>query len=219
VTEQTTAGNAPESERPDEYPAPPDPLVADAAAPPADTDAGTRDEAPSTRNRWLVPALIAGVVVALIAASTFFVLFLQQSDTDIGTFVSREEPVVQKRSTEIIDLFLNYDATNIDQTSKRLLGLATGSFKKDYQDAISQGLGGALQKAAASSRGQILSGPDVSFKSASEAVAIARVSQTTQNNANPTGASYLMVLQLTLIDTVDAGWKADRVEILSQRST
>ncbi|HET7483162.1 MAG TPA: hypothetical protein VFK89_09915, partial [Actinomycetota bacterium] len=77
-----------------------------------------------------------------------------------------------------------------------------------------RGLGNAIKKASTSARGQILTGPDVSFRSADEAVAVVRVQQTIQNDQNPEGKSYVDVMQITMINTSDGGWKADRVEIL-----
>ena len=77
----------------------------------------------------------------------------------------------------------------------------------------------ALEKSTASSRGQILDGPDVFFESPSEATALLRVEQTTQSNDNPTGQTFTYVMQLSLVDTTDQGWKADRVEILSQQTS
>ena len=88
-------------------------------------------------------------------------------------------------------------------------------FRKDYESTFESGLGGALEEVEASTRGQILSGPDISFRSASEAVAIARVSETIQNKEVPTGRTYEYLMEITLIDTVEGGWKADRVEVLS----
>jgi hypothetical protein len=76
-------------------------------------------------------------------------------------------------------------------------------------------LGEAIERVSASSRGQILNGPEISFRSGSEALVIARVTQTTQNDENPEGNTFNYVIEITLIDTTDGGWKADRVELLS----
>jgi hypothetical protein len=110
---------------------------------------------------------------------------------------------------------INYDSTNIDQVTARMLELSTGNFRKDYQDTFAQGLGEAIQNVSASTRGEILLGPDISFRGPSEAVAIARVTQTAQNESLPEGRTFVYVMAITLIDTVDGGWKADRVEILA----
>jgi hypothetical protein len=97
----------------------------------------------------------------------------------------------------------------------RMLEISTGNFRQDYEETFSAGLGEAIEEASASSRGQILNGPEISFRSGSEALAIARVTQTTQNDENPQGNTFNYVIEITLIDTTDGGWKADRVELLS----
>ncbi len=168
--------------------------------------------------RLLLPALIGGLVVALVLAGTFAALWLQASETspeEVGEFLGREEAEVESVATEAINLLSNYDATNIDQVADRVLEISTGNFRKDYEETFAAGLGGALQEVEASTRGQILSGPNISFRGASEAVAIAQVSSTVQNKEIPGGRSFEYLVEITLIDTVEGGWKADRVEILS----
>ena len=168
--------------------------------------------------RWLLPGLIGLTVLSLATAATFVVLWQQASETtpeDVGAVLATEREEIEGVSAEVISLLTNYDATNIEQVADRMLEISTGNFRKDYESTFASGLGGALQEAEASTRGQILSGPDISFRSASEAVAIARVSETIQNKEVPTGRTFEYLLEITLIDTVDGGWKADRVEILS----
>jgi hypothetical protein len=166
--------------------------------------------------------LIALAVLATALAATFFVLWLQAAETspdEVAEFLSGEEPEVQRVSAELISLLSNYDATNIDQVAKRMLEISTGNFRADFEEVFASGLGGALEEVSASTRGEVLSGPDISFRSPSEAVAIARVSQTVQNRDLPEGRTFEYLIEITLIDTVGGGWKADRVEILSGRET
>jgi hypothetical protein len=99
-----------------------------------------------------------------------------------------------------------------------MLAEATGSFFDDYSKAMQQGLKSALERAKASSRGQILQGPDISFQSPSVAVALLRVNQTTQSSGNPGGQSVAYYLKITLVNTVDGGWKAEQVDVLSQQA-
>jgi hypothetical protein len=166
--------------------------------------------------------LIGGAVLALALAGTFAVLWLQAAETspnDVAEFLSREEPEVRRVSAELINLLSNYDATNIDQVADRMLEISTGNFRSDFEEVFASGLGVALEEVSASTRGQVLSGPDISFRSPAEAVAIARVSQTVQNRELPEGRTFEYLIEITLIDTVGGGWKADRVEILSGRET
>ena len=170
------------------------------------------------RKRWLIPALAAGLVVSLALAATFVALWITNVDTsaeDVGEFMNDQRPVAERRSIEVINLLMNYDSTNIDNVADRMLQISTGNFRQDYEETFSAGLGEAIEKVSASSRGQILNGPEISFRSGSEALAIARVTQTTQNDENPEGNTFDYVIEITLIDTTDGGWNADRVELLS----
>jgi hypothetical protein len=119
----------------------------------------------------------------------------------------------------VATLLSNYDAANIEERREQIVDLSVGRFRQQYEDLLSQGLGAALEETAASSRGQILNGPDISFVSGSEATAIIETTQTVQSNDNPTGRTYRYVMQLTLIDTPDGGWKVNEFLILSQQET
>jgi hypothetical protein len=191
-------------------------------------DAGTKPPpAPSVpaarvssrdRKRWLVPALAAGLVLSLALAATFVALWISRVDTsaeDVAEFMNKQRPVAERRAIEVINLLMNYDSTNIGEVAERMLQISTGNFRQDYEETFSAGLGEAIEKVSASSRGEILNGPEISFRSGSEALAIARVTQTTQNEENPQGNTFTYVMEITLIDTTDGGWKADRVELLS----
>ena len=181
-----------------------------------EADEETTSEGP---RRYLIPALIAGLVVALCLAGTFFFLWLQTADPkaeDVGTFIGEQKPGVEQKAIQVVNLLLNYDATTIGEVAEQMAALSTGNFKDDYQNLIiEQGLKDALEEAKASSRGQILEGPDIYFGSGSEAVAVANVTQTTQNKDNPTGQTVNYVIRLSFVNTADGGWKADSVDLLT----
>ena len=174
---------------------------------------------------WRRPhvALIALLVVAVALAGTFAILWVGASKTsadEVGKYLSSQSPDVEKVATGVGTLLLNYSSTNIDEVGKKMLALATGNFADQYQKIVTSGngLGSALQKSSASSRGQILQGPDVSFVSAGEAVALMRVTQTVQSSALPGGRTVSYFLKVSLVAT-PSGWKADNVEVLSQADT
>lgn len=172
--------------------------------------------------RWLVPALIAGLVVSLALAGTFGFLWLQAVDTspeEVATYLTEETPKVHGVATEVATLLINYDSTNLDERAAEIVPLSVGRFRQQYEDLVSQGLGEALEDTAASSRGQILQGPDISFASPSEAVALLETTQTTQSNENPGGRTFNYVMRLTLIDTLEGGWKVNLFEVLSQQES
>lgn len=172
---------------------------------------------------WLVPVLAALTVVGLASAATFGFLYMTAAvaPEEVSSYLSDERPEVSERARRVADLLLNYDSTNLDAVSAQMLELATGNFREQYAEVLASGagLGSALQEASASSRGQILDDPDVAFRGPAEALAIMRVTQTTQSNSNPTGRTFEYILKITLIDTTDGGWKADRVEILSAQES
>lgn len=193
-----------------------DTAATSAEAPPEDT-------APARpRKRWLVPALAAGLVICLALAGVFAFLWLQAVDTspeEVAAFLAEERPEVHEVATEVATLLINYDSTNLEERAAEIVPLSVGRFRQQYEDLISQGLGQALEDVAASSRGQILQGPDVSFVSPSEAVAILETTQTTQSNENPGGQTFNYVMRLTLVDTPEGGWKVNLFEVLSQQET
>lgn len=186
------------------------------------TEDTSRDEVRTGRKRWLVPALAAALIVAVALAATFGFLWLQAVDTspeEVATFLSEATPEVHSVATEVATLLINYDSTNLDERADEIVPLSVGRFRQQYEDLVSQGLGQALEDTAASSRGQILQGPDVSFASPSEAIAILETTQTTQSNENPGGRTFNYVMRLTLIDTPEGGWKVNLFEVLSQQES
>jgi hypothetical protein len=185
-------------------------------------DVGVADESDAPKRKLLVPLLVGGLVVSLALAAVFATLWIQNKDTspdEVQAFLADESSVVQGRAEKIVNLLMNYDSSTLDDVSDQVLALSTGSFAQDYRDTLKRGLGDALEQNTASSHGQILEGPNVFFKSPSEATAIVRAQQTTQSNDDPTGQTFTYVMQLTLVDTASGSWKADGVQILSQQSS
>ena len=181
--------------------------------------AETESEAPGKRDlkRFLVPGLIAALVVALALAGTLALLLSRETETEpseVGSYLAEAKPEVEDRVVEVVNLLTNYDATDIDQVVSRMLEITTGSFREDYGETFEQGFAEAIKEASTSARGQIITGPDIAFRSPDEALVVLRVEQTIQNNRLPEGRSYVDVMQITMIDTAEGGWKADRVEIL-----
>jgi hypothetical protein len=185
------------------------------------TNQTSRSESSSFR-RFLVPALIAGLVLSLALGGTFGFLWLKSVDTsteEVSTYLSEEAPEVANTAAEVATLLINYDSTNIEQRQEEVVPLSIGRFREQYEDLLSQGLGAALEKTAASSRGQILQGPDISFVSASEATAILQTTQTVQSKDNVGGRTFSYVMQLSLIRTPEGAWKVNLFKILSQQES
>lgn len=184
--------------------------------------AGEQPAAPSRRRVPLVPLLIALLVFTVASAGAFAALWLGTDDEvtsrDVERFLDAREPAVTERAAEVMNLLLNYDATSIDEVGDQLLELSTGNFFEDYEDLVGGGnLERALRRASASSRGQIVDGPDVYFRDPAEAAAIITVSQTTQSRSNPTGVTTEYVFRIILTQTPDGEWKASDITVLSTR--
>jgi hypothetical protein len=185
-----------------------------------DREIPVADPAESQRRKgWVVPLLAALTVVSLATAAVFGYLYLTSdvSSDDVGTALGEQSPEVKSVAETVANLLLNYDSTNLEDVSDQMLEIATGNFREQYEEVLSggAGLGAALEEASASSRGSILQGPDIYFQSGSEAIALMNVTQTAQSNSNPAGSTIDYVLKITLIDTQDGGWKADKVEVIS----
>lgn len=184
-----------------------------------------RPDAPAGRRIPMVPALVAALVVTASLAAAFAALWLTKegdertSAREVGSYLGAHIPQVEDRAAEVATLLLNYDSTNIEEVSDQILALATGDFRDDYEDIVGGGnLQEALEESASSSRGQILDGPDVYFRSASEAIALVEVSQIAQSQSNPAGSNIDYVMKMTLVATSE-GWKADGVDVISQQRT
>ncbi|HVF52526.1 MAG TPA: hypothetical protein VNC78_02855 [Actinomycetota bacterium] len=171
------------------------------------------------RSSKLVPALSIALMFTLALAAVLGAKTLVETDassSEVADFMKEQTPRVARSATEVATLLMNYDSTNLEEVSADLLSRSTGNFREDYEDVLSGGLSDALKEASASSRGQILEGPDIFFREPSEAIAIIRLSQTTQSTENPEGQSFIYVMKITMLETKEGGWKADRIEILSQ---
>jgi hypothetical protein len=164
-----------------------------------------------TGNRLLILALIGAVV----AAGLFCVLWLTSRSTNpeaIDRALDQEAPDARATADEVIELLINLDAGNVDEAGERVLELSTGNFREDYEELL-PGLGPAFEESGASATGEVLDGPDVSFTASDEAVAVARVAQTT--TVEGTERSIGFTLRLTLVKD-DEAWKADSFELLGE---
>ena len=165
------------------------------------------------------PWLGAALVSALVLAAVFAFLWNGERSTspdEVDNFLSEASGEVEDVTAEVVDLLINYDSETLNERSETILPLATGSFREEYERLVGEGLGEALAEAGASSEGEIVDGPDVSFASSSEAHALVTTRQTTSSQRAPEGVTFLYMMRITLLDT--DGWKADDVEILSRQT-
>jgi len=160
-------------------------------------------------------ALILALIGAILAAGLFCGLWLTSRPTNpesIDRALDDEAPAARATADEVIELLINLDAGNVDEAGERVLELSTGNFREDYEELL-PGLGPAFEESGASASGEVLDGPDVSFTALDEAVAVARVAQTT--TVEGTERSVGFTLRLTLVKD-DEDWKADTFELLGE---
>jgi hypothetical protein len=180
------------------------------------------DEDRKPRKSFLVPALIAATVLSFLLAVTFFALWLQASDPSVeetqkqvSETVSAEKARIEDVTRQVVNILTTYDKTNADQLQDRMSAVATGSFLTSFEEFMKAGLGEAIENASVSSRGQILTGPNVGLSSASRGIAVTTVTQTYQNRNNPDGFTVNYVLEIGFVKTAADGWRADGVDLLS----
>jgi len=167
-------------------------------------------------NRFLAVLL----VLSIGSTGAFAALWLGSKDTEpeeVTASLSAQSSAVQATATKVIDALLDYDSASLEQQRRELLALSTGTFREQYEELIAGDLERALERTSATSEGDIADGPDVSFETASRAVAIARVVQEVTARGSGT-RNVFYVMRLTLISDA-GGWKADTLQILSQQST
>ena len=161
--------------------------------------------------------LIGALVLTSVTAGTFAFLWLRGGGGPeaVNEFIAETSPAAEDTARRVVDILMNYDSTNLEDRRQEMLELSTGKFRDEY-DEFTEQLGAALEETKASSRGQLIGDPNIAFRSPSQAIAIMRATQTTQSSENPEGQTLEYVLEVTLLDTSEEGWKADSVEILSE---
>ncbi|MDQ3985364.1 MAG: hypothetical protein M3280_02565 [Actinomycetota bacterium] len=188
----------------------------------ADPENEAKTEEPRPSRRYLLPALIAGVVIASVLALTFFFLWLVEADKtpdelqgDVTAFLEDESTKVEDVTRDLVGILTTYDETNASQLRDRMSEVATGSFLENFEQLFSAGLSEAIEGASVSSRGRIVTGPVVGFKNGSQAFAVTEVTQTYQNRRYPGGLTVNYVIEIDFVKTATEGWRADRVDLLS----
>ncbi len=159
--------------------------------------------------------VVVGLGGALVAAGLFFGLWLNSRTTspaEIDEILANEAPEVREVATEIVELLVNVDAAKLDETSERVLELSTGNFRSDFESLL-PGLGPAFEEAGAKATGEIVEGPDITFSASDEAIAIAKVAQTT--TVDDTERTVGFTVRITMVMQGEE-WKADRFELLGE---
>ena len=171
---------------------------AEAAGPPA---------APSSRRRWLGPALGFNLVLAVLIIAV--VATVQRQELAAERDDRRE---IERVSGELAAALLTYDFEDLDASRDRVLARSTGKFRKEYEDAFESGLRTLLTETKASSRGTVtdIFVGDIDDGSASSIVVANAVADGTAGRR----ASLASYIQLDLVE-VGGRWRVDGVTNLT----
>jgi hypothetical protein len=136
---------------------------------------------------------------------------------EVSAFLRSETGEVTEVATKVISALMSYDADTIAARRDELEPLSTESFQTQYEEILSGGLDEALTRTGIVAEGELVTGPDPAFISATRAAATARVVQeVTSEQRSPRTIFY--VVRVILVSE-DGGWKADELEILAQQSS
>ena len=166
-----------------------------AATESAEPVAAEPDEAADVRSRgWLLPAVLAVVLAALLAAST--VLWLQQRE--------RLDPGAVAVAREQARNFFSLDYRHADKDVDRVLALATGKFKKEYAASRKDVVAAVEKKKLVVSATVPKDGAAVEYLHGDSAQVLVAADVTTQNSA---GASDEVRYRTRIeLDRVDGTW-------------
>lgn len=171
-------------------------------------------------SRAVPRALLVGLVLTAATAVVLAFLWAGARDTEpaeITRYLSSQDEAVARTASEVLEVIINYSPETVEEQADRVREIGTGEFLEDYEALIEGGLSEVVASTAATSKGEIATGPDVAFISADRAVAVARVAQevTTTETTTPRNVFSVMRIGLVLQDGI---WRAERLEVLSQNS-
>lgn len=166
--------------------------------------------------RW--PLVVGAIGLAI--AGAFGFLWAQEravEPAEVTTYLSEHDEAAGSTATKIISAIVTYSPETVAEQAEEIRGLATGQFLEEYEELLAGGLDEVVSETAATSDGQIATGPDIAFISAERATAVARVVQEITTTGDGQDRTVFSVMRLGLV-MEDGTWKADQLEILSQNS-
>jgi hypothetical protein len=183
-----------------------------------DTTSTTTEGADTADESYVTPAPTGGRSPGLVLAISLAVVF-GLAAAILGVVAAGDEGVesgevtsLRKAAGEVGVALLSYDFHDPEDHRDRVLALATGSFRGEYESAFDQGLGDLITKVQATSEGFV---KDVYVSELDEerGEAIVRA-DVTRNGAGGERTLFDIYLLLTLVH-VDGAWKVDQVTDLN----
>lgn len=172
----------------------------------ADTTESTEPYEPGGRNPALVLAISLAVIFGL-AAAILGVVAARDDGAEPGSLTS-----LRRAAGEVGVALLTYDFHDPEDHRDRVLALATGSFRGEYESAFDQGLGDLITKVQATSEG-FVKDVYVSQIDQERGEAIVRA-DVTRDGAGGQRTLFDIYLLLTFVHVGDT-WKVDQVTDLN----
>jgi hypothetical protein len=169
-----------------------------------DASEGTPPGPKRARRRPSTPALVIGILVALVLAEA--VLLFR------GNGEERARIDAAQTSSRLLSALTNYNSSTITRQRTQVLALATGKFRQDYEQVTSPSLFETLRTTQAELKGTILR-VAVSSVDGDTATVLAIVRTSTTNKDLKSPRVEVNVFELSLVHTRN-GWKIDNTQIL-----
>ena len=156
------------------------------------------------------PALILAISLAVLFGLVAAVLGVVAAGDDSAE--SSDVSSLRRAAGEVGEALLTYDFHAPEDHKERVLALATGSFRSEYEEAFDQGLGDLITKVQATSEGFV---KDVYLSQVDEerGEAIVRA-DVTRSGAGGERTLFDIYILLTFVH-VDGAWKVDQVTDLN----
>lgn len=165
----------------------------------------------SAQPRWLVPVLLVVTAVSIVAAIAFGIAWsgLQaQQNTRV---------TVRKVASDFLLALTNFKPNTVDSDFKAIATYATGNFAKQSSQFFGSNIRQQLEKAQASSQGQ-LRYIYIQDLNGNRASVYAEVDQTYANAKVTTPQADVLQVALAMVDT-SGGWKISEVSVLQPPSS
>lgn len=176
---------------------------------PPETDDPAEPEQPERPPATRTPVLVLAISLAVLFAIAAAALAVIAAGDDSGDDGSASLRTAAGAAGEAL---LTYDFNDPESHRDRVLALATGSFRGEYEDAFDQGLSELITKVQATSKGFV---KDVYVseidEERAEAVVVADVER---DGAGGARTVYDIYMLLSFVE-VDGTWKLDQVTDLN----
>jgi Mce-associated membrane protein len=175
--------------------------VSHADAPP-DVEASPAP-AGAPRRRWVLGALVGLLLAAVVAES---VLLFR------GSAAERARSEVRDLASRFLAALTTYNTETLAAQRERVLAMATGRFRSDYDQLTGQAFLSALRERQADSRGRVLR-VAVTAVGEETAQALGLVEVSITNKDLPAPRVERNLIELSLVRTT-RGWRVDAVSVL-----